>query len=157
MKRKESLKSPVDEKKSRKSIDVAEQRRRAQEYYETKLKPEQENKEAKEKAKRSSTPGKTPRKSSKYVHEDEDEEQQMAPTSSRKSARESLAPREPPTKSTAKTPAKSRKSLSTANTVDQHVSPSNLKGKSSASSQVEFVSMSPNSPARHTRAADSAR
>lgn len=155
MKRKESLKSPVDEKKSRKSLDVAEQKRRAQEYYETKLKPEQENKEAKEKAKRSSTPGKIQRKSSN------NEDQQVPPTSSRKSARESLAPtstgREPSTKLTTRTPAKYRKSLSTANTIDQHVSPSNLKSKSSASSQVEFVTMSPNSPARHTRAADNAR
>jgi hypothetical protein len=126
MKRKESLKSPVDLKKTRKSVDggvtpgkssVAEQRQRAKEWAENDSKRQTGAGDGdKADSKRSATTsGKTPGKRSKIVY-DEDPQPEVQP---RKTSRKSIAlpapaVEEEPTpvesaKSSRKTPAKSRK------------------------------------------------
>lgn len=94
MKRKESLKSPVKQKKSRESLDLAspvaiavsEQRKRAKEWAESEAKKgATTNDEKDNKAKRAATPsGRTPAKKSK-TEVSEVVEEILAPRSSRKS------------------------------------------------------------------------
>jgi hypothetical protein len=126
MKRKESLKSPVDLKKTRKSVEggvtpgkssVAEQRQRAKEWAENDSKRQTEAGDGdKADSKRSAiTSGKTPGKRSKIVY-DEDPQPEVQP---RKTSRKSIALPAPaveeeptpvePAKTSRKTPAKSRK------------------------------------------------
>jgi hypothetical protein len=127
MKRKESLKSPVDLKKTRKSVEggvtpgkysVAEQRQRAKEWAENDSKRQTEAGDGdKVDSKRSATAsGKTPGKRSKIVY-DEDPQPEVQP---RKTSRKSIAPPAAPAveegitpvepaKASRKTPAKSRK------------------------------------------------
>jgi hypothetical protein len=126
MKRKESLKSPVDLKKTRKSVDggvtpgkssVSEQRQRAKEWAENDSKLQTEAGDGdKADSKRSATAsGKTPGKRSKIVY-DEDPQPEVQP---RKTSRKSIALPAPPVeeeptpvepaKASRKTPAKSRK------------------------------------------------
>lgn len=94
MKRKESLKSPVKQKKSRESLDIAspiavavsEQRKRAKEWAESEAKKESNTTNEKDnKAKRAATPtSKTPAKKSK-TEVAEVVEEILAPRSTRKS------------------------------------------------------------------------